>query len=314
MITRHLRGLLRFLLAAIALSLPGSVSLAQNLSDMAKRPLGEEAYQLLTSFYEYDRDIPLEAKVAESRELPDCVREKIVFRVGDSWVTAYLGIPKTGLPPYPCVLVLHGITGDKDGWWEDDNYESGGNLTNTLLKAGFAVLSPDAPYHGERTFENRFESPWVMVQQKHMNRFRNLVVQAVIECRRAIDYLETRPEIEAGRIGVVGYSLGGIETFALTALDSRVKSSVACVTPSAFLDQLGAGPGIKPSSFATALNDRPFLMLMGRNDEYCDSSSAQRLYDVIPGSRKKLVFYESGHSLPVDYVEDAVKWLQDGLQ
>ncbi len=287
---------------------------AQDTTEGAKPALGTEAYKLLASFYEYDRDIPLEAKVVEKRELPDCVREKLVLRVNDSWVTTYLGIPKTGSPPYPCVLLLHGITGDKDGWWEDDNYGSGGNMTNALLKNGFAVLSPDAPYHGERTFENRFESAWTMVQQKHVNRFRDLVVQSVVEWKRAIDYLETRPEIDSGRIGVVGYSLGGIQTFALTALDSRVKSSVACVTPAAHLVQIGAGPGIKPSTFASELHGRPFLMLMGRSDKYCDAASAQRLYDVISGSMKSLIFYESGHSLPVDYVEDAVKWLQEGLR
>lgn len=303
-----------FLGAAVVLGLSVPSATAQDEPTAARPPLGKEAYDLLTSFYDYDRDIPLEARVVEKQDLPNCTREKIVFRVRDSWVVGYLGIPKTGSPPYPCVLLLHGITDKKEGWWEQDNFISGGNMTNALLKDGFAVLSPDAPYHGERTFENRFESAWTMVQKKHMSRLRDVVVQAVIECRRAIDYLETRPEIEAGRIGVVGYSLGGIETFALTALDSRVKSSVACVASSAFLDQLGTGPGILPSSFAAALRDRPFLMLMGRNDEYCDAASAQRLYETIPGSKKNLIFYESGHSLPVNYVTEAVKWLQDGLK
>ena len=284
------------------------------MAKSAKQPLGEEAYELLTSFYDYDRDIPLEARVVEKQDLPNCTREKIVFRVRDSWVVGYLGIPKTGSPPYPCVLALHGITGDKDGWWVDDNYGSGGNMTKALLSAGIAVFTPDAPYHGERSFENRFDSAWTMVQKKHMSRFRDVVVQAVVECRRAIDYLETRPEIESGRIGVVGYSLGGIQTFAVTALDSRIKSSVACVTPAPFVVQLGTGPGILPSSFAAALRDRPFLMQMGRTDKYYTIQQAQRLFERIPGSKKEIVFYESGHSLPVDYVSKATEWLRKELK
>jgi dienelactone hydrolase len=303
-----------FCTVVVVLGLVASVASAQDVTKSAKQPLGAEAYELLTSFYDYDRDIPLDARVVEKRDRANCVREKIILRVGDSLVTAYLGIPKTGSPPYPCVLVLHGITASKEAAWDQHYYRSGETIANALLKDGFAVFSPDAPYHGERTFENKFESPWTMVQQKHMIRFRDLVVQGVIECRRAIDYLETRPEIEAARIGIVGYSNGGIETFALTALDSRVKSSVACVTPSAFLDQIGASPAIKPSTFATVLHDRPFLMLMGRTDKYCDAASAQRLYDTIPGSKKNLIFYESGHAPPVDHLADAVKWLQDGLK
>jgi dienelactone hydrolase len=301
-------------MASIVVGSSVSMGLAQETTETPSKPLGREAYRLLESFYDYDRDISLDAKAVQKQDLPDCSREKIVFRVGDSQVTAYLGIPKTGSPPYPCVLALHGITGSKEGWWEDDNFVSGGNMTSALLKAGVAVLTPDAPYHGERTFENKFESSWIRGQKKQMNRFRNVVVQAVIECRRVIDYLETRPDIDGGRIGVVGYSLGGIETFALTALDSRIKSSVACVTPAAHLGQAGAGPGILPRSFAQALRDRPFLMLMGRDDKYCDEESAQRLYDVIPGSKKDLVLYESGHSLPVEYVSRAAKWLKDGLK
>jgi len=165
------------------------------------------------------------------------------------------------------VLLLHGITASKESWWEEGNFASGGNLTDALLKAGLAVLTLDAPYHGERTFENRFGAAWIMVQKKQTNRFRDVVIRAVIECRRAIDYLETRPEIDADRIGVVGYSLGGIETFALAALDARVKSSVAWVTPAADLERTETSPGIKPSTFASKLHDRPMLMLMGRSDK-----------------------------------------------
>ena len=74
------------------------------MSESAKQPLGEEAYQILTLFYDYDRDAPLDARIVGQQDLPNCTREKIVFRVRDSWVVGYLGIPKNGTPPYPCVL------------------------------------------------------------------------------------------------------------------------------------------------------------------------------------------------------------------
>ena len=54
-----------FLGAAIVLGLPASTATAQDEPTAARPPLGKEAYDLLTSFYDYDRDIPLEAKVVE---------------------------------------------------------------------------------------------------------------------------------------------------------------------------------------------------------------------------------------------------------
>ena len=155
----------------------------------------------------------------------------------------------------------------------------------------------------------------MVFQKRWTSRFREMLVQTIIECRRAIDYLETRSQIDKSRVGVVGYSLGGIETFALTALDIRVKVAVACVTPFGHLDDpLGGDPVIAPRSFARALNGRPLLMQMGRNDQFCTPEQAQRLYDIIPGSKKEILSYASGHSLPTKYASKAAKWLRDGLK
>ena len=112
---------------------------------------------------------------------------------------------------------------------------------------------------------------------------------------------------------MIGHSLGGIETFALTAMDSRIRVALACVTPVGALDRM-RDPVRAPRNFARALNGRPFLMQMGRNDPFCNEAQAQSLFDIIPGSKKEIVFYDSGHSLPTGYVSKALKWLQDGLQ
>jgi hypothetical protein len=55
-------------------------------------------------------------------------------------------------------------------------------------------------------------------------------------------------------------------------------------------------------------------MQMSRADPYCTVEDAQRLHGLIPGSRKELVLYDSGHRLPVEYVAKALEWLQDGLK
>jgi dienelactone hydrolase len=49
----------------------------------------------------------------------------------------------------------------------------------------------------------------------------------VWDARRALDYLETRPEVDAARLGMIGHSLGGQETLFTTAADTRIKAAVS---------------------------------------------------------------------------------------
>jgi len=50
--------------------------------------------------------------------------------------------------------------------------------------------------------------------------------ESVIDARRAIDWIETRPELDATRIGVFGVSMGGIRAAILAPADARVRAAV----------------------------------------------------------------------------------------
>lgn len=54
----------------------------------------------------------------------------------------------------------------------------------------------------------------------------NLFRQCVLDNKRAIDWLETRPEFDTSRLGVFGISMGAIKGALLTPLDARIKASV----------------------------------------------------------------------------------------
>ena len=135
-------------------------------------------------------------------------------------------------------------------------------------------------------------------------------VETVVDYRRAIDYLETRSDINSGKIGVIGYSMGGNLTFLLTAVEPRIKSAVACVTPVINCQLCGDAA----HNFAKEIGNRPFLMLMGRLDQLYSKDDAQQLYNLIPGPIKELVFYDTGHQLPPEYTTKAANWHKEHLK
>ena len=55
------------------------------------------------------------------------------------------------------------------------------------------------------------------------------------------------------------------------------------------------------------------MMIMGRSDTMCSIERAQALFDLIPSSRKQLMFLDAGHRLPPDYVPHAVSWFTANL-
>lgn len=279
--------------------------------------LGKEATTAQHAFYETDRSIPLEARTVERIAQDETIREKVVFRgVQGFLVPGYLQYPTDELKPRPCVLLLHGWSGSKEHFWKDGGYISGGDIRTALLAAGYAVMALDAQCHGDRIAENdfapvnHFVDPEIEgIQRKGYFTQQEIYIQTTRDYRRAIDYLETRTEIDASRIGAFGYSMGGAQTFLLTGVEPRVKVSVACATPA----DNSKFSSIAPQNFAAEIGQRPFLMLMGRTDTMCPVEKAQALLDLIPATHKQLMFYEAGHRLPVDYVPQAVKWITTHL-
>lgn len=283
------------------------------------KPVGEEAYEAIVQFYQYDKQLPLDLRIVETVKTGEYIREKIVFRgTGSSRAVGYLTLPVSGQPPYPCVLQMHGLNVSKDDFWEFE-YHHAELVTQELLKSSIALLGLDMPYHGERSHENDFEPAVAMLFEKGLGyRFRDMIVQTVIEYRRAMDYLATREEIDSERIGALGYSIGGVAAFIATGVDDRIQTSVACAAPTMkprpFLPEEKYVSGIAAHTFAGAVDGRPFLMLNGEKDDFnCTVGEANQLFKLISSDRKDIIFYESGHCLPEEHAQEAVNWFLEYL-
>jgi len=278
-------------------------------------PIGEEGYRVLTAFYDYDAKIPLEARVVALKDKKASVRRKVVFRSARRFlVPGYLEFPKKVEPPYRCVVLMHGWSGSKENWWEKGNYISGGEAREALLDKGYAVFALDAQGHGDRIAENDYHvvnlynEPGAPVRRNYFT-LREVLAQTVVDYRRGLDYLATRNDIDMQRIGLLGYSMGGFHAFALTAMEPRIKLAVGCVVPVSWSHDLV----LAPANYARGIGDRPFCMLMGREDKMRNETQARELYQLIEGRNTKLLFYKAGHKLPVSYVRDAVAFIASRL-
>ena len=296
------------LLLIICCCLFATNATAQN-SKIALPVVSDEVFSAISRFYDYDKNIPLEARIVHQEEIPEEKREKIVFRgCRQNLVPAYLVLPKTNADKHPVILIADGIYGSKERWFQDDSWPKGGLITKAFLKAGFAVMILDAVYHGERSCENGYSNPpWLFT---YPNTARQMIMQTTVEYRLAIDYLTSRNDIDTSRIGMLGLSMGGLISFELTAVDDRVKTAVTGVTPIIRETEYQA---VTPSTFASRNKCQSFLMFMGEQDHFYTMEEANLLYDMIPTTNKKIVSYKSGHEPPIKYVDMATNWFKKNL-
>ena len=309
--------LLLLVAAARADEPSASPTVAADTNQTSVARLGEEASRAVAEVYAYDATIPLEARTVERRERDGTVREKIVFRGAQGFlVPGYLEFPASASEPLACVLLLHGWSGSKDSWWQDDNYISGGNVRRALLDAGFAVLALDAQCHGDRIAQNDFAPVNHYVDdtapgkpRKGYFTLQEIYIQTTRDYRRAIDYLDQRSDVDASRIGVVGYSMGAAQAFLLTGVEPRVKTAVAVVAPA---EESKWSP-VAPQNFIRGIGQRPFLSIVGTSDSLCPLEHALARQSLFEGSDSQLETVDGPHRLPTDYVSRATAWLKEHL-
>ncbi|MBX3178868.1 MAG: alpha/beta fold hydrolase [Candidatus Hydrogenedentes bacterium] len=292
----------------------GSAARAEEAIDYPK-PVGEEAYALLESMYDYGVDIPLEARAVELKEEEGTIRRKIVFRGARGYlVPGYLEVKADAPAPYPCVLLMHGWSGGRENWWRDGGYIHGGEARRALLERGFAVFALDAQAHGDRIAENGYAlvndySDPGDPPRKNLFTLRDIITQTILDYRRGLDYLATRGDIDMGRIGAVGYSMGGFHAVALTAVEPRIQAAAGCVVPVTWRED----PILDPANYLRGIGGRPFMMLQGKTDPLCDEAHSNALFSLIAGETARLVQYDAGHKLPSAWVDEAIPWLADRL-
>jgi len=271
--------------------------LARVYRDWSKeRPVPDDVFAVYRSYFDYDRG-DLAAKREGTDERPEYWRiEKVSFAAayGGERIFARLYIPRNVAPPYQAVVYFPPSSAELLRSSEG----LGTREFGFLVRSGRAVLFP--VYQG--TFErhrSRTDGP---------NSVRDLVIQRTKDVRRAVDYLESRPDIDHSRLAYYGLSMGAKYAPVVGAVETRFRTLVMVSGGMAG----DSPPEVSALNFAPRVH-MPVLMENGRYDFNFPLNESQRPLFRLLGTRaadKKHVLFDSGHVPPFrDVVRVTLDWL-----
>jgi dienelactone hydrolase len=274
------------------------------------KPVGDGLYAAYKALYAYDRG-PLDARVETLQETEYWRAElvSIAAAYGHERVPVYLLLPKNAAPPYQAVIWFH-------GGYAFNLFPLGPDLStapsvayfNFITRGGRALVMP--VFQG--TFQ-RHADVGEFPRADQVNAYRDMVVQWSKDMGRTIDYLETRPDFDAKRVGFYGMSAGATAALPIIAVEPRLK---AVVLLSGGLQSTRRPPETDPINFAPRIF-APTLMLNGRDDFIFPLDDVARpLFALLgaPADRKRLAIHEGGHLPPLnELIRDVLGWFDQYL-
>ena len=166
------------------------------------------------SLYDYDRDLPLNITIKPLDEDEKRVRYNVVYdSVHDQRVNAIYAQPKGFAAPSPAIILVHGSGGNKD-----TSYIK--MISGALTAQGYATFSIDTQYHGDRARQGRSGE----IHMPDSDTMRDAWIQSVVDLRRAVDYLESRPDVDKTKIGYMGFSQGAMLGGVVAGVEARISA------------------------------------------------------------------------------------------
>jgi len=291
---------------------------------------------------------PLNPQVVSETDAGTYVRKKVRYgNESDDVVWAWLLVPKGLKGPTPAIICLAGSFMTPN-WGKDAPAGLAGPMNPghpeaygaDLAKLGYITLCPDYPCAGERTapglkshdtteFDKRFPT-WTRMGM------------SVWDVSRALDFLETVPEVDMSRVGCTGWSQGGLTTVWGAAFDPRIAVAVSVCgwAPWRSCDPKGFTASYnfprlrpyveegRPLSFdtdhlAAMIAPRPFLNVTCKDDHYFPDKASQlaaeaelaKLYEWLgAGDRFKAFHAEGDHAYSPEVARASREWFDRWLR
>lgn len=287
-----------------------------------------------------------EVKMLYKKQMNGYTLEKfLINNEVDSWIPCYLAIPDGIKGKVPVILAMHGHGSSKENIFGfADNTAQ--DVMALLISNGFAVMAIDSYFNGERRgkgpagtneMQNKGPDQEASLFKLHLWFGRSIWGMQLRDEQIALDYLTTREEIDAERIGAQGMSMGSTRSWWLAALDERVKAvvGVACFTR---YKELVAQRELKShgiyyfvpgmlnhfdtEAVMALIAPRPFLALTGDSDSGSPVSGMQvleeKLNDVyhMYNQRdlfKSIIYENTGHVYTDGMKIEMVNWFKKHL-
>jgi dienelactone hydrolase len=267
-----------------------------------EKPVDDRTYRVLADLHRYEPSA-LDARIDRTENTaPFWVKETVSFKAAyaNDRVLAHLFLPKDAMPPYQPIVVLGG-----SGILAARRIEDFGFPYEFLIRSGRAVMIP--AFWGTL---DRGPSALVLPANEEIDR----AIRWSRDLGRSVDYLQTRQDIDATKLGFYAISWGAAHAPRLLAVDTRFKAS-AWLSGGLFPSQ---PPEIDSWNFAPRYRV-PTLMVNGRQDFIFPYDTNQKvLLNAMgtPAADKKLITYEGGHRNPVtrpDLLGEIIGWFDHYL-
>lgn len=281
--------------------------------------------------------VPLGVRVTEEEQVGDLVRKKLTYHSDspEQVTSAYLFLPamESG-EKRAAVLCLHQTT--FLGKSEPAGLGGNANLHYALELAqrGYVTLAPDYPFFGDSRGYDFADDDYASGTMK-----------AIYDNIRAVDLLQSLPEVDPERVGAIGHSLGGHNAMFTAAFEPRIKALVSSCGFTRFhkyysgalqpwagqvymplvASHYGNDPDRMPFDFTevvAAFAPRAFLAVAPMQDSNFEVSgvqdaidAARRVYELFDAAdHLQAVYPDAGHDFPADARRTAYEFLDRHLE
>jgi cephalosporin-C deacetylase-like acetyl esterase len=292
----------------------------------------ETRARLLEALGELPERTPLNPRPAGTLDRDGYRIEKVLFESRPRYyVTANVYVPKRGRGPFPAVLAPVGH------WGMGKTFDEYQQLGVYLARRGYIVLVYDVPGQGERRqyfnpVTNRAiidpgGSHWFVTLEHGYAGAQailtggNYASYLVWDGVRALDYLVSRPDVDAERLACTGTSGGGLQAELLSAFDPRIKVSIPVCYGGCNPDN-PARPGLSMLDIDALIAPRPLLMIEATGDPLPGVTSKQDRHGEIEhlyrasgqADRTRFIVVDGPHGYVQGMQQAAYSWLSRWFQ
>jgi pimeloyl-ACP methyl ester carboxylesterase len=261
--------------------------------------IDDDVYVLVRQSFDYDeRD--LDARVESTNDRPENWRHELVSvrtAYSDERLPIHLFLPKKAPPPYQAVLYFP----SSSARFLRDGTRPSFPMGDFIPRSGRALVYPI--FQG--TYDRLFE-------RSGPNDDRDWKIQMGKDLRRAVDFIETRDDLDSNRIAYYGLSWGGSIGPMMTAIEPRFAASVLLAGGMGRYDNDWPAAAV-PQNFAPRVTT-PTLMINGRKDFGSPiETEIQPMFDLLgtPGEHKRLAVLDGGHvpGATNEIIREVLAWL-----